>query len=224
MQVLRERCPFPLSLCDSGMRQHQIYVAWQFIWGDHRLHEKHWVHCPLMQASWADASPIECVPRMSTTAEPMVFLLGDQPQSGQRIRGPESWLSSSSSSRSKTVDFAASFMRLMFSSDKEPILNLSDFHGVRTLLVIISDMIDPGAHGITPHEPSVIRLQEFRYGSHILHSRIKPQIVRAGIENHRHSAVNSSGHGVGSGGENRARLYPISSWVFPAIPDSRKGK
>ena len=29
-----------------------------------------------MQASWADASPIECVLRMSTTAEPMVFLLG----------------------------------------------------------------------------------------------------------------------------------------------------
>src|SRR5215467_1549964 len=38
--------------------------------------KKHWVHCLLTQASWADACPIECVLRMSTTAEQMVFLLG----------------------------------------------------------------------------------------------------------------------------------------------------
>jgi len=37
--------------------------------------------------------------------------------------------------------------------EKEPILNLGEFHGRGAFRVIIRHMIDPGAYGIAPHQP-----------------------------------------------------------------------
>jgi hypothetical protein len=51
-----------------------------------------------------------------------------------------------------------------------PILKRSNFHRSRTFLVIMCHMVDPTAHGITPHEPGIERLQQFGYRNHILHS------------------------------------------------------
>ena len=72
---------------------------------------------------------------------------------------------------------------------EETILNLGDFHGSEAFLVVISHVIDPSAHGIAPHQPGIVRLQQFRRRRQILHSRIEPYIVAVGIEDDRHSVM-----------------------------------
>jgi hypothetical protein len=81
-----------------------------------------------------------------------------------------------------------------------------------------SHVVDPSAHGIAPHQPSIEGLQQFRHLNHILHSRIEPQIVAVRIKDDRHSVVDSSGHGIWRRGQNRAGLDPFSACVSPAIP------
>ena len=54
---------------------------------------------------------------------------------------------------------------------KETILNLGEFHGARTLLIIIHHGIDPSADGIAPHQPGIVGLQQFGRRTRIPHSR-----------------------------------------------------
>src|ERR1700737_2021174 len=44
---------------------------------------------------------------------------------------------------------------------EETILNLCKFHGRGAFLVVVSHVIDPGAYGIAPHQPSIVGLQQF---------------------------------------------------------------
>lgn len=53
-------------------------------------------------------------------------------------------------------------------------LTLSDFHGRRAFRVVVSDLIDPCAYRIAPHQPSIVGFQKFRHHAHIFHSGIKP--------------------------------------------------
>jgi hypothetical protein len=50
------------------------YSAYQCECGDYRLHERHWVSVHWRRHGWADTSGVERVPRMTTLAEPFVFL------------------------------------------------------------------------------------------------------------------------------------------------------
>jgi hypothetical protein len=67
-------------------------------------------------------------------------------------------------------------------------LNTGRPHG-RGALVVVHHMIDPRAHGIAPHEPSIEGLQQFGRRSQIRHPRIKPNVVGVWIENHWHPVV-----------------------------------
>ena len=64
-----------------------------------------------------------------------------------------------------------------------------NINGSRTLLVVISGMIDTTAYWIAPHQVGVIGLQEFRYDSSVPHSGIEPQIVGVRIKDHGHAVV-----------------------------------
>ena len=57
---------------------------------------------------------------------------------------------------------------------EQSILNLLEFHGCRTGFVIIGDVVDPRAHGIAPHQPGIVGLQEVGHRSHILHAGVEP--------------------------------------------------
>ena len=75
------------------------------------------------------------------------------------------------------------------SSGEKPILGFGDVQRSRALFVIVPHMIDATAHGVAPHLPAVIGLQQFRHRRYVLHSRIEPQIVAVGMENHKHPVV-----------------------------------
>ena len=62
---------------------------------------------------------------------------------------------------------------------EEPTLNLGQFHGCRAFLVVVHHVVDPSADGIVAHQPRIAGLQEFGYGSHILHAGIKSQVGNA---------------------------------------------
>ena len=53
-------------------------------------------------------------------------------------------------------------------------LHLGQFHGRRTCLVVVGDVVDPGAHGIPMHQPGIVGLQQFGRRTHIPNSRIEP--------------------------------------------------
>jgi hypothetical protein len=72
---------------------------------------------------------------------------------------------------------------------KKSILNLGWFHGRGASFVIIRYAVDPRAHGIAAHYPSIIRLQQFGRRSHILHSGVEPQIVAVWIEDDWHAVA-----------------------------------
>ena len=55
----------------------------------------------------------------------------------------------------------------MLLQTEETILILGSLHRSRTFLVVVSHGIDPGTHGIAPHQPSVIGLVQ-----HIRHRKI----------------------------------------------------
>ena len=75
------------------------------------------------------------------------------------------------------------------SSGEKSILGLGDLHGSRAFFVIVSDVVDPGAHGIAAHLTGVRWLQQFGDDLHVGHARIEPHIVAVGIENHRPPVV-----------------------------------
>jgi hypothetical protein len=72
---------------------------------------------------------------------------------------------------------------------KEPILNLCESYRCGTFLVIVRHMVNPSAHGIAPHQPSIAGLQQFGRCSYIRHSRIKPSVVAVWIEDDGHAVV-----------------------------------
>ena len=109
--------------------------------------------------------------------------------------------------------------RLLVWSEKSCLcLGWSDLRGRRTLCVIIRNGIDPTADGIAPHHPGVIWLEHVGHCSHVVHSRIEPQIITVWIEDDRHSIMDGRGHSIRSRGQDRARLDPLLIRVFPAIP------
>jgi hypothetical protein len=59
---------------------------------------------------------------------------------------------------------------------EEPTLNVDDFDGSGTIRIIIHHGMDPRAHGIAPHRPYIIGLQQFRRRSHIRHG-IESQVI-----------------------------------------------
>jgi len=59
---------------------------------------------------------------------------------------------------------------------EQPTLSLIEFNRPRTLLVVVSDVIDPTAHRKASHHPGIVGLQQIGRRIHIRHSRIKPQL------------------------------------------------
>jgi hypothetical protein len=57
---------------------------------------------------------------------------------------------------------------------------LDEFHQARTVLVIVSYMVDPPAHWIAPHPTGIVGLQQFGNCRNILYSGVEPQIVLSG--------------------------------------------
>jgi hypothetical protein len=72
---------------------------------------------------------------------------------------------------------------------KAAILNLCERHGFGTLLIIVRHIVNPRAHRIAPHQPSIKALKQFGRRSHILHAGAQPQIVAVWIEDHWHAVV-----------------------------------
>jgi hypothetical protein len=68
-------------------------------------------------------------------------------------------------------------------------LRLGEFHGCRAFLVV-GDVIDASAYGITSHQPSIVGLQQLGRRSHVPHSRIEPYFVAVWINNDWHAVVN----------------------------------
>ena len=69
------------------------------------------------------------------------------------------------------------------------VLNLGKLHRTRTLLIIVRHVIDTGAHGVAPHEPSIAGLQQFGDGTDVLHSGVEPEVVVVRIKNDWHPVV-----------------------------------
>jgi hypothetical protein len=74
---------------------------------------------------------------------------------------------------------------------EKPILNLREFHGTGAFLVIIGDVIEPRAHRIASHQPSIVGLHQFRDRRDVVHPRIEPEIIIIGSENDWHAVVDS---------------------------------
>jgi hypothetical protein len=72
---------------------------------------------------------------------------------------------------------------------EETILSVGKFHRCGAILVVVSHVIDPGAYGITPHQPGIAGLQQFGRLRYILHAWIKPQVVAVWIEDDWHAVV-----------------------------------
>ena len=60
------------------------------------------------------------------------------------------------------------------SSTKETSLSLCEFHGCGAFLIVVSHAVDPRAHWIASHQPSVVGLQQVGPSSHIPHAGIEP--------------------------------------------------
>jgi hypothetical protein len=66
---------------------------------------------------------------------------------------------------------------------------LTEFHRCTAFFVVIRNVVDPGAHLIAPHPPSVIRLQQVGRLPPLPHPRVEPYVVAVWIKNHRHAVV-----------------------------------
>ena len=54
---------------------------------------------------------------------------------------------------------------------KEPILRFHNLDRLRAFLLVVPHVVDPPAYGIAPHQPSIVRLQQFECRNHVPHSR-----------------------------------------------------
>jgi hypothetical protein len=66
---------------------------------------------------------------------------------------------------------------------------LTKLHGRGARYVVVSHGIDPRAHGIAPHEPSIVGLEQFGRRSRVPHPRIEPQVVAVWVEDDGHAVV-----------------------------------
>jgi hypothetical protein len=94
------------------------------------------------------------------------------------------------------------------------------FHSCGAFLVVVSHGIDPRAHGIAPHQPSIIGLQQFGRRSRVPHPRIEPQVVAVWVEDDGHAVVDGRGHSIWGRGQDRAGLNRVAASIILAIPDS----
>ena len=101
---------------------------------------------------------------------------------------------------------------------KEKILSPSEFHGCGASFVVIYHRVDPSAHGIAPHQPSIVGFQQFGRRSHIRHPRIEPEIVRIRIKDDWHAVMDWCGHSIRRRCQNRAGFYRVAASIIPAIP------
>ena len=69
------------------------------------------------------------------------------------------------------------------------ILSKCEFHSSAASFVVARHGIDPSAHRIAPHQPSVEGLQQVGRRGHIRHSRIEPNVVGVWIEDDWHAVV-----------------------------------
>jgi hypothetical protein len=67
----------------------------------------------------------------------------------------------------------------------------------RAFLIVVPHTIDPSAHGIAPHEPGIIGLQQFGRRAHIVHAGVEPKLVAVWIENHCHPVVDRRRYSAG---------------------------
>jgi hypothetical protein len=72
---------------------------------------------------------------------------------------------------------------------EESILNLAEFHVCVAFFVVVCHAIDPRAHRIAPHQPSIVGLQQFGHHTHPPYSRIKLEVVAVWIKNDWHAVV-----------------------------------
>ena len=82
------------------------------------------------------------------------------------------------------------------------ILNDERFRRSGAFFVIVNSTIDTTAHGITPHEPSIVRAQQFGHRGHVLHARIEPAIVAVWTKDDWHSIMNRRRNGIGKRRQN----------------------
>lgn len=86
------------------------YAAYQSECGDHRMQERHCVSVHWCRQAGQTPPVSNVFHSCPQVQNHLSSLRGEQPQSGQRMREPEeSWLLSSSSSRSRTVDNLSTF-------------------------------------------------------------------------------------------------------------------
>ena len=87
----------------SATEEIRLSVAYHSECGDHRLHERHWVSVHWCRQAGQTPPVSKVFHSLPQVQNHLSSLRGDQPQSGQRIRGPDgSWLLSRSGSRSTT--------------------------------------------------------------------------------------------------------------------------
>jgi len=103
-------------------------------------------------------------------------------------------------------------------------LLFSERYRPRTLLVVVSNVVDPATHGIATHLSTVAGRQQITDLICVLHPRIKPEVIAIGIEDHGHSVVDGGGDLVGGGRQNGTGREPGAAWVFPLVPNSREGE
>ncbi len=72
---------------------------------------------------------------------------------------------------------------------EEPTLLFHDLYGSRAFLVVIGNVVDAAAHGITLHLAGVVGLQQFADRIYIPHPWIEPKVVPVWIEDHWHAVV-----------------------------------
>jgi|ERR1017187_6496956 hypothetical protein len=56
---------------------------------------------------------------------------------------------------------------------EQPILNLRTLHWRTAFRIVVNHGVDPVAHGIAAHQPSIAGLQQFGRRSHVSHLRIR---------------------------------------------------
>ena len=105
------RSPTPVAgnasaRCRAGSREIRVlYFAYQSECGDHRLHERHWVSVHWCRQAGQTPPVSKVFHSLPQLQNHLSSLRGDQPQSGQRMRGGSEapGFLSSSSSRSGTM-------------------------------------------------------------------------------------------------------------------------
>lgn len=64
-----------------------------------------------------------------------------------------------------------------------------ELDGARALFIVVCNVVDPVAHGISPHLADIAGLQDIVDLIHVPHSGIEPKIVVVAPDDHRHPVM-----------------------------------